>query len=53
VDGKAHLLKLSFTLDAKGSLLVRSGLRESDVIVRAPSSEITEGAELGAEAAPR
>ena len=51
VDGKAHLLRLSFVLDAKGSLLVRSGLSASDVIVRAPSSEIAEGAELGAAAA--
>lgn len=50
VDGKAHLLRLSFVLDAKGSLLVRSGLSASDVIVRAPSSEIAEGAELGAAA---
>ena len=52
VDGKAHLLRLTFVLDGQGSLLVRSGLAAGDVIVRAPSSEIAEGAELGAAVAP-
>ena len=50
--GKAHLARVVFTSAADGSLVVRSGVAVTDMLVEKPSSEIHEGDDLGAAAAP-
>jgi RND family efflux transporter MFP subunit len=45
--GKAHLAPVVYATDVDGSLLVRSGITESDAVVVNPSSEIREGQAMG------
>jgi RND family efflux transporter MFP subunit len=42
-DSKAHLVRVSFSSDAKGSIFVRKGLDASDRVLARPRSEVKEG----------
>jgi RND family efflux transporter MFP subunit len=45
-DGKAHLVHVTLAPSETGALMVRAGLSVDDLVVLAPSPEITEGAPL-------
>jgi RND family efflux transporter MFP subunit len=51
-DGKAHLVRVVFSTEPDGSLLVRRGLEASDEVVLSPSLEVREGDTLAPAAAP-
>jgi RND family efflux transporter MFP subunit len=44
--GKARLVRVTFSRDAEGSLLVRKGLVPDDDVLLAPSSDVKDGDEL-------
>lgn len=54
-DGKAHIVRVAFSVAPDGSLYVRKGLEASDRVVAAPSAEVKEGQPIeiaNAQAAP-